>query len=275
MKNKIIFITLTAIYYFSFTSCKKEAADNSQAANVNLLVKTVTKYNQNNAVATSNFTYNPNGQLTRHMYNYSDNSNNSGANTETFYRNNQGRLDSTTLFATGTGSAALSTATHFYYDNAGKVVLSISIDPIGGQPTRDSSVYLYSGSVLQKRTDYRSFNGAAYFLLRDITYQFDISGNLLTAVFAWTTHTDIQTISFLYDNKVNSLPVLPVDGSVFLWAPVFYSDYKPGNNPIMANVPNGSSYTTEYTYTANNKPLYSKSTYTGSSSFFETWFYYD
>ena len=271
----MILITLNAVLCFGFISCKKETDANSQGANFNLLVKTVTKYNQNNAVATSSFTYNTAGLLIQGQYDYTDNSNNSGANTEKFYRNNQGRLDSITLFATGTGSIPLLTITHFYYDIVNKLILSICIDPIGGQPTRDSSVYRYSGAVLQKRTDYRSFNGAAYFLLRNVAYQFDLAGNLLTAVFDWTTNPNIETLSFEYDSKPNPLPVGGLDKSLFYWAPVFYTDYKPGNNPIITNVTEGSSYTTEYTYAANNKPLYGKSTYNGSSAFFETWFYYD
>jgi len=275
MKNIIIFITLNIFLCFCFISCKKETAGNSQGANFYLLLKTVTKHNQNNAVATSDFIYNTNGQLSQHQFNYLDNSNNTGANTETFYRNNQGRLDSITLFAMATGSTPLLTTTHFSYDNAGKLVLSISIDANGGRPTRDSSVYIYAGSVLQKRMDYRRLNGVAYFLLRDIIYQFDVSGNLVTAVCAWTTNTDIKTLSFGYDSKLNAAPVNPIDKSTFYWAPLFYTDYKPVNNPILTNVTDGSSYTTEYTYTANNKPLYGKSTCTGSSAFFETWFYYD
>lgn len=69
---------------------------------------------------------------------------------------------------------------------------------------------------------------------------------------------------------------MPLDRLLFYWAPFFYNDYKPLNNPTLLFSDGVESFNNEYTYSQNNKPLYRKSKVVGSNnSFYETWYYYD
>lgn len=259
------------------SSCQKEAngdKSQSQGTNFDLLQKTITTNSFSARKTTVNYTYNANRQLVETNTTDSDPSGNSTLQTETFFRNAAGRLDSSSFVISTNGIVDYRTQTNYTYDVSGKLILSSQNVTLVSQPYKDSSVYTYTGNALQQRKDYRSFSGGAYNLLRDAAYQFDASGNLTQTIFQWTTHPGPDTANFQYDSKVNALPV---DRLVFYWAPLFYDDYKPSNNLKQAvNVKTDyPSYNYDYQYTINNKPLYRKTIEMGSAIFYETLYYYD
>lgn len=254
-----------------FFSCGKEPPEESQGTNFNLLLKTVTRNNVNSAEWTLHFTYGSSGQLMATKTDYTNLSSGEQEQTETFYRNGSGRLDSTVFVSIGSG-ATLKTNNYFTYDAGGKLILSKQYNPAVNQ-TKDSSLYIYAGNVLQRRDDYRSFNGGSFTLLRRGFYTFDASGNVIQTIFQWPMSNIVDTARFEYDTKVNPLPV---DRLLFYWAPFFYADYRPLNNPTLQFTNAAESYSHEYSYTSNNKPLYRKSKVINSTNaFYETWYYYD
>ncbi|MEQ1678168.1 MAG: hypothetical protein ABL876_15790 [Chitinophagaceae bacterium] len=277
-KNSIVLVgCIVAAILFILPSCQKEAKgdeDQSRGTNFGLLQKTVATYSYSTRKTTVNYTYNANRQLVETKTTDSDPSGNNTLQTETFFRDAAGRLDSSSFVNSSNGVIDYRSQTFYTYDVSGKLILSFQNVTIVSQPYKDSSVYTYAGNTLQQRKDYRSFSGGAYNLLRDAAYQFDASGNLTQTIFHWTTHPGPDTANFQYDNKVNALPV---DRLVFYWAPLFYDDYKPSNNlkrAVNAKI-DFPSYNYEYQYTINNKPLYRKTIEMGSAIFYETLYYYD
>lgn len=263
-------ISLISMMLASFASCDKEPVNENQGINFNLLLKTVTKTSFSSAEWTLNFTYNNNNQVTATKTTYL-NSGGTDQQTETFYRNISGRLDSSINISTGSGTTFI-TRTYLTYDGSGKLIKSIQTLE-GVNRIKDSSLYFYSGNVLQERNDYRSLNGASYSLFRRGFYTFDASGNLTKAIFEWPLNNITDTARFEYDTKINPMPL---DRLLFSWAPFFYNDYKPLNNPTLLFSDAAESFHNEYTYTMNDKPLYRKSKVIGASnSFYETWYYYD
>ena len=267
-KRPCIFLTL--VIACGFLSCDKEPPAESQGTNFNLLLKTVTKSSFSSLEWTVNFTYNNSNQLTGTRTSYL-NPSGTEQQTETFYRNISGRLDSCMNTSSGGGTSYI-TRTYLTYDGTGKLIKSIQTRE-GGNQFKDSSLYIYSGNTLQERNDYRSISGGAYFLLRRGFYTFDGAGNLTQAIFQWPIGNIVDTARFEYDSKINPIPL---DRLIFAWAPLFYSDYKPLNNPTVLLTNAAESFNNEYTYTPNNKPLYRKSRVIGAANaFYETWYYYD
>ena len=251
-------------------SCDKEPTTESQGTNYSRLLKTVTKSSFSNLEWTVTFTYNNNNHLTGTRTSYL-NSSGTDQQTEVFFRNNSGRLDSSHFVSSG-NAATYFTNTRLTYDGSGKLVKSIQTFN-GADQFKDSSLYFYSGNILQERNDYRSRNGGAYSLLRRGFYTFDGAGNLTQAIFQWPIGNIIDTARFEYDTKVNPMPY---DRLLFYWAPFFYNDYKPLNNPTLLFTDSAESFNNEYTYTSNDKPLYRKSKVIGAANaFYETWYYYD
>ena len=261
---------LLLAFLLSVISCKK-GTEQPQGTNYNVLLKTVTKANFSVFEMTVNYTYNSSGQLTETRTTYRNSTPGTEQQTENFYRNTSGRLDSTRFFTMDNGTP-VTTRTFLTYDGSGRIIKSTQIHISSGQTT-DSSIYTYAGSTLQQRDDYRSFSGGPFSLLRQGLYTFDGSANLTRAIFKWPAGNIIDTIKFEYDTKINPLPI---DQLQFYWAPFFYNDYKPANNPTLQFTNAAESFTNEYTYAPNNKPLYRKSKVIGSNtSFYETWYYYD
>ena len=264
-----IYIFWIVAITFGFISCDKEPIE-SQGTNYNQLLKTVTKASFSSLEWTVTFAYDNSNLLTGTRTSYL-NSTGTDEQTEAFFRNNSGRLDSSHFVSRGTG-ATYFTSTRFTYDGSGKIVKSIQTGE-GSYQFTDSSLYTYSGNVLQERKDYRSNNGGAYLLLRRGFYSFDGSGNLTQAIFQWPIGNIVDTSRFEYDTKINPIPY---DRLLFNWAPFFYNDYKPVNNPTILFSDSAESFNNEYTYTSNNKPLYRKSKVIGAANaFYETWYYYD
>lgn len=258
------------------SACKKEAAQpESQGTNFDLLQKTVTTYNYSNRQTTVTYSYNTSRQLVKISISDNDPASANVAQTETFVRNAAGRLDSSRFESFTNGVLTYLTKTVYTYDAGGKLVLSVQQTPMGTMPYTDSCLYTYTGNILQERKDYRRFDGTGpYDLLRTASFQFDGLGNLSRTIFNWTTHPIPDTAIFQYDAKVNALPV---DRLVFYWAPLFYNDYKPINNPLQAVNAKGDypSYNYEYRYIGNGKPLYRKTKIISSSQATETLYYYD
>lgn len=257
-------------------ACKKDSDQaESQGTRFDLLQKTVTTYSYSSRKTTVNYSYNTSRQLVKIDIADNDPLIASVSQTETFVRNASGQLD-TSRFESYTNSAlTYRTNTVYTYDAGGKLLLSVQQTPMATMPYTDSCLYIYSGNILQQRKDYRRFDGTGpYDLLRTANFQFDGQGNLSRTIFTWTTHPIPDTATFQYDNKVNALPV---DRLVFYWAPLFYNDYKPVNNPLQAVNAKGDfpSYNYEYRYTGNSKPLYRKMKIINSSEFTETLYYYD
>ena len=251
-------------------SCDKEPATESQGTHYNRLLKTITKSSFSSLEWTVTFEYNNSSQVTTTRTSYL-NSSGTDQETEIFYRNGSGRLDSSHLSSTG-NAATNFTRTQLSYDGSGKLLKSIQTFD-GVNHFKDSSLYFYSGNILQERNDYRSISGGAYSLLRRGFYTFDGAGNLTQAIFQWPIGNIVDTARFEYDTKINPMPF---DRLIFYWAPFFYNDYKPVNNPTLLFTDGAESFNNEYTYAPNNKPLYRKSKVIGSANaFYETWYYYD
>ena len=267
-KRPCIFLTL--MIACGFLSCDKESPAESQGTNFNLLLKTVTKSSFSSLEWTVSFTYNNNNLTTASRTTYL-NSGGTDQQSEKFYRTGSGRLDSSMNISSGSGATYI-TRTYLTYDGSGKLSKSIQTME-GSNQFKDSSLYTYSGNILQERYDYRSISGGAYTLLRRGFYTFDGAGNLTQAIFQWPIGNIVDTARFEYDTKINPMPL---DRLLFYWAPFFYNDYKPINNPTLLFTDGAESFNNEYTYTANNKPLYRKSKVIGSANaFYETWYYYD
>jgi len=261
-------------------SCKKEnkpVEEESQGTNFNFLQKTILRSPDNSAEKINLYEYNSVGQLAKAIYFDKTNGISSTIkNTETFYRSTSSRLDSAVFVTTDTTVIKYKAVVSFTYDFAGKASKSIYTGTpglsAGSQMVRDSSLYFYAGGQLSQRTDYRSHDNNPYSLLRELYYSFDVAGNLSMLRLVWPTTPSTDTVKFTFDNKTNSIPV---ERGIHFWAPAFYDDYKFVNNPISKTVRNSDSYTYEYRYTTNNKPLYRKEKVVGTPSYGELYYYYD
>jgi|GEM_PF-7086256 len=251
-------------------ACKKESTNNtSQGTTYNHLLKTVAKFSPTNQIVTS-YSYDANNRLAEIKIISSA----TDQYTEKFFRDGSGKLDS--IVAGGSSDGIVSNSvSSFFYDAGGKLNLSFSrFHSSGSQDRKDSSVYLYTGNLLQKRTDYRSFDGGnTYNLLTEVSFEFDAAGNVTRSVFDWAVSPNTtDTLIFQYDNKPN--PVPRADG-YFYWAPVFYNDYKMQNNLLKISSNNTNQRSVyEYGYAPNNKPLYRKQT-DPADFVYETVYYYD
>jgi hypothetical protein len=265
------FVSLLAGLVFS--SCKKEnTTSESQGTNFTLLLKTVKTYNYSGERTTTLYTYNAGGKVTTITTKGSGISPGDYTNTETFTRNAAGLPENIELLAVSAGSTArISTQNSF--DLSGKTIRTIQQTNYNGQLLRDSSVYTYSGNILQQRTEYRSINGGPYSLLVTAKYQISGAGNLDRAIFVWTTPPSSDTLNFTYDDKINSLPIGREDN--FYWTMLYYDDLKSAGNVTQFQSTGLNSYTNEYRYSSNNKPLYRKTTYPGTANYDETYYYYD
>lgn len=266
---KSLSLITTLLLLAGLSACKKESTNISQGTTYNHLLKTVAKFSPTNEIVT-NYSYDANNRLSEiktvgsATYQY----------TEKLFRDVSGKLDS--ISATGiSDDIASNSTTRFLYDAGGKLYLSLSsFHSSGSQDRTDSSVYLYVGSQLQKRTDYRSFDGGnTYGLLTEVNFEFDAAGNITRSIFNWAVSPNTtDTLVFQYDNKPN--PVPKIDG-FFYWAPIFYNDYKMQNNLLKISSNNADQQSAyEYGYAPNNKPLSRRQT--DSANFvYETLYYYD
>lgn len=258
------------LFLVGLSACKKENSNNaSQGTTYNHLLKTVAKFSPTNEIVT-NYTYDANNRLAEIKIISSA----TDQYAEKFFRDGSGKLDSITTSGNSDGIVSTSTSS-FFYDAGGKLYLSFArIHSSGSQDRTDSSVYSYAGSLLQKRTDYRSFDGGnTYGLLTEVNFEFDAAGNITKSIFDWAVSPNTtDTLVFKYDDKPN--PVPRIDG-FFYWAPIFYNDYKMQNNLVKISSNNAdqrSAY--EYGYAPNNKPLYRRQT-DPADFVYETVYYYD
>lgn len=272
---KLLSLSIAFLLLMALNACKKETSINNsdQGVTYNHLVKTIAKLNPaTGKEIITEYQYNSNNLLS--LIKTTDNTSGSSQQyTETFFRNGAGKLDS--IVYAGNGTTAYSSKTWFYYDGSGQLIISkYEFSEAGNLSRKDSSVYEYNGTMLNKRTDYRSFNGgSSYSLLTEANFEFDGAGNVSKSIFDWAVNPNTtDTLFFQYDNKAN--PVPKVDG-FFYWAPIFYNDYKMQNNLLQIssnNIDERSSY--EYGYAPNNKPLYRKQT-DPANFIYETFYYYD
>lgn len=272
MKTIFYCAVLSLLTCIVFSSCKKEnETTEPQGVNYNQLLKTVTTSNYTSEKTTTVYAYNAAGKVTSIITNGDNGGVGNFTNTELLTRNALG-LPENIEFTAVSGGSTTRVSTQNTFDGAGKTIRTIQVIT-GPQQTRDSALYIYSGNLLVQRPEYRSINGGPYSLLVTASFQYTGSGNLDKAIFAWTTHPGNDTLSFSYDDKINSLPFARAD--VFYWSELFYDDYKQANNIIRFDNPNVNSYINEFRYSANNKPLYRKRSYPGTTSFDETYYYYD
>ena len=260
-------------------SCKKETKpveEENQGTNFNFLQKTILRSPDNSAEKINLYEYNLVGQVAKHIYYDKTNGVSSSIkNTETFYRSTSSRLDSVIFVTTDTTVIKYKAVVLFTYDFTGKTSKSIQTATpgltAGSQMVRDSSLYFYTSGQLSQRTDYRSHDNNPYSLLRELYYSYDAIGNLSMLRLVWPT-APTDTVKFTFDNKTNSIPV---ERNIHFWAPAFYDDYKFTNNPVSKTVRSSDSYTYEYRYTTNNKPLYRKEKVVNSPAYGELYYYYD
>jgi len=263
-------IKLLAVLFFTVTlsACNKQKDPDSleQGKNFNLLLKTITKDKSNNSVI-SEYSYNSNQQVSEIITDYAYSASAPVHQTQTFYRNKTGRLDSILFQGKTDGILNVTEKTYFTYDAGGMLILSMK--------GPDSSIYMYSGNILQRRIDYQKKYTGSYELLRQVNYEFDAAGNISKCIFQWTSNTSIDSFIFQYDNKINPIPA---ERLLFYFADVFYNDYNPTNNLTrVTNHGYGTNYF-DYKYTPGNKPLYCKSQDIGTTDpafFAETNYYYD
>ena len=260
-------------------SCKKEnkpVEDESQGTNFNFLQKTILKSPDNSAEKINLYEYNLVGQVVKAIsFDKTNGISSTIKNTETFYRSTSSRLDSVVFVTMDSTVLKYKAIVLFTYDFTNKISKSIQtatpgLSP-GSQMVRDSSLYFYTSGQLSQRTDYRSHDNNPYSLVRDLYYNYDATGNLLMLRLVWPT-VPTDTVKFTFDNKTNSIPV---ERGIHFWAPAFYDDYKFTNNPISKTVRSSDSYTYEYRYAANNKPLYRKEKVVGTPAYGELYYYYD
>jgi hypothetical protein len=253
---------------------KKEALPEQQGVNFKLLLKTVTKENINNIQTTVVYSYNSSKELVQTKTATTGGAGAvRGSETETFYRNAAGRLDSTVTTLDNNGTPLFAGKLIFSYDGGNQLIRSMYF---GSTNINDSSVYTYAGGALRQRVSYRSANGNPYTLQVTAGYNFDISGNYNSILFTWPVGPRTDTMRFTYDARINSIPIERYYPSY--WTSLFYTDYQPPNNFTSINGPDASYQSAiQYTYTGNNKPLYRKRTMVNYSpqQVYETFYYYD
>ena len=254
-------------------SCKKEKPA-SQGTNFNVLLKLVSQDGGTNRKIVYDYTYGPGNVLSKMVTTYYNYSSSPDQFTHYFYRGTGGRLDSLRSLGTTNGQLTYTGRAFFYYGANGLLTMSKSITP----PTlaagyEDSSVYQYNGTVLQKRTDNRSFGGP-YSLLCEAQYQYTTSSNPGQVIFRWVNPTPTDTLRFQYDNNPNPIPAGPVTN--FYWVPVYYNYMQPANNILSSSgSPEIDINYTDYRFSNNQKPLYRKALHVGSPNFTEYYYYYD
>ena len=267
-------LLILTLLVFAGNGCKKEDTPESQGTNFNRLLKTVETNSGSTGVTTIEYTYNTNGQLQKIQTSVTGVAGSVfSPNQVNYFRNVSGRLDSTQLiYMPATGALQVITSTLFNYDVAGRITLVKSISR-GGANWIDSALYVYSGSTLSNRQDYRSFdNGSTFSLLRTVAFRFDGAGNLDRAVFNWTSPASTDTIQLSYDNKPN--PVRD-EKIIFYWGPFFYEQYQPSNNVAGIKKSNGEQYQLTYQYHASGKPLVRQMVSPAGGNTVETKYYYD
>jgi hypothetical protein len=254
-------------------SCKKEKTT-SQGTNFNLLLKLVSQDGGTNRKIVYDYSYGPGNVLAKMVTTYYNYPSSPDQFTQYFYRGTGGRLDSLLSLGTTHGQLTYTGRAFYFYGANGLLTMSKAITPptlVAGYS--DSSIYQYNGTVLQKRTDYRSFGGP-YSLLCEAEYQYTAASNPVQVVFKWVNPTPTDTLRFQYDNNPNPIPA----GSItnFYWAPVFYNYSQPANNLLsISGTPENDIRYTEYRLTNNQKPLYRKALLVGSPNFVEYYYYYD
>jgi len=242
----------------------------SQGTNFNLLLKTITSDNVGDEQKIVEYSYDANQRVSQITSRYAHTVTHPAVMTGNFYRNDTGRLDSIVWISKTNGTLDYRDKVYFSYDGSGKLILSR--DRYQSSPFPDSSVYIYSGNILQKRMDYRISVNGSYSLVLQVTYEFDPADNVTQALFKWT-NTSSDTLHFQYDDKVNPLPGGPI---IFYLAAVYYNDYRSTNNLTQVLARDVSSFNySDYKYTSNNKPLYRKEYEIGNSYIAETYYYYD
>src|SRR5436190_16673021 len=235
-----------------FFACKKESEMatqglESQGTNFNLLLKTITSDNAGDEQKIVEYSYDANQRVSQITTRYAPAVTHLAVLTENLYRNDTGRLDSIVWISNINGTLNYRDKTYFSYDGSGRLILSRAHDQ--SSPFPDSSVYIYSGNILQKRMDYRISNNGSYSLVLQVTYEFDPVDNMTQAIFEWT-YAPSDTLHFRYDDKVNPLPGGPV---MFYLAAVYYNDYRSTNNLTQLLVRDVSSVNySDYKYTSNN-----------------------
>lgn len=274
MKKILIGGLFTLVSCILIVSCKKENEPAPpQGVNYNQLLKTVTTSNYTNQKITTVYSYNTAGKVISIVTTGEGSGVGIGifTNTEVLTRNAAGLPENIEFTSVSSGNTTRIT-TQNSFDVSGKTIRTIQVIT-GPQQTRDSAVYIYSGNLLQQRPEYRSINNGPYALLVTANFQYTGTGNLDKAIFTWTTHPGNDTLSFTYDDKVNSIPFARADA--FYWSELFYDDYKQANNIVRFENPGLNSYTSEFRYSSNSKPLYRKKSFPGTSNYDETYYYYD
>jgi hypothetical protein len=272
------------LYIISFilaaiVSCSEKdilPEEESQGTSFNLLLKTVLKSPDNSAEIITTYEYNSTGQLIETSNVSQTNGVSSPQKTVTAYYRTSSRIDSVVDVTTDTGIIKYKGRSFFRYDFAGKITNSVFIRvpgySVNSQMGKDSSIYLYNGNQLIQRTDYRSDDNGPYTIIRDLFYTYDAAGNLVMLRSDYTNSSVDDIIQFTFDNKTNPVPV---ERSISLWTPAFYHDYRFVNNALSKTAQTEDSYTYEYRYTSNNKPLYRKEKKVNSPAYGELYYYYD
>lgn len=260
---------------FILSACKKnEQAIISQGTHFNLLLKTVSKLNILGGEVIKEYSYNTNNQLIQIRTNSNIPSNPPEDQSEIFYRNSSGQLDSISYSVQSNNFISLQTKTIFVYNPSGKIILSSCKSSQLTTTFKDSSIYLYSGNILQNRKDYRSFDEGLHFsLLRQANFIFDANQNLSKCIYEWFSNLSVDTLTFMYDAMQNPVPKW---NASFYWGPIFYDDFHPAHNFTSISSNNlGSNLFLNYQYGINQKPLYLKQIQPGGLDDAEIYFYYD
>lgn len=271
IRASVIYFSLLCILFF--VACNKNKTpeqSQNQGKNFNRLLKTITTDKSSGGQRTVEYKYDTDGQVST-ITTETITTTGSSSTIEGFFRNSAGQLDSIGWVEKTNGIVSSTSQVYFIYNGSGQLTASRHVN---GNSLFDSSLYIYAGSALTQRLDYRNTSGSSFSLFLQVDYAFDGSGNMTQAIFQQFgpfAHTD--TVTFHYDNKINPVPGGP---NLFYLYPVYYNDYKSANNLTQAYSVEIESYDySGYTYSANNKPLYRREIPVGDTRFAETNYYYD
>lgn len=272
--HKYYHLILLFLATAGLTACSKDKPA-SQGTNFNLLLKLETRDGGTNRKVINEYSYSPGNILNKVVSTYYNYPASPDQLTQLFYCQTGGRLDSIITTGTASGQVMYSSRSVFYYGNNGQLDVSKSsalTSPATYQ--YDSSVYLYNGNILQKRTDYRHYGNGIYNKICEAEFSFAGVSNPDKVIFKWTSPVKADTLRFQYDNKPNPIPA----GSIlqFYWAPLFYNYIQPVNNLVASGgTPENEVRYTDYQFSNNQKPLYRKALLGTSPSFIEYFYYYD
>lgn len=276
------------VFLYGLVSCQKEIDSPEESPGIlyDKLLKTVSRNVSGSGMdITTLYTYDAAGKINDITRTFLSPNGTPETQKDTYYRNSAGLLDSITYrnitYPQGAGFYNVY-RTEFRYDNNGLILYSVNRTNVSNFPT-DSAVYTYQGNRVVQRIVYRSVAGASSPpMIIHFDYNYDAAGNLSGMEVAWSNpNNSRKSCIYTYDNKPNSLPVMEYEHELYgNWIKAFDNIFTTANNILSRRTPQGFDWDWgekdfEYRYSSNNKPVYQKVKHTGTTQYYETYYYYD